>query len=631
MIMRRLYFLLAAEALFLAVSCGGSKEDHKIAGAQPGNLIPAPVAFTVEEGVIRPTEMGDPAIRISEKALLRRLKGRKLTDWQLKSAYFLQIGKKGVRIEAADEEGAFYALQSLKMLASLDSLVSYGTVLDWPRFQYRGLMLDVSRNFHGKEFIKKQMEMMALLKLNRFHFHLVDNAGWRLQMDAYPRLTSFAAWRPEADFWDWEKDETGGDFVDEGTPGAYGGYFTKEDIQELLAFAAERHIEVIPEIEMPGHNYETRAAYPELACSLPAAEMTDQWELCPGKEGTYDFLEQVLEEVFELFPSPYVHIGGDEAGKDNWARCPDCRERMEAEGLDSVEALQSYMIKRIGRFAREHGKRIIGWDEILQGGLAPDATVMSWRGTEGGIKAIEEGHDVIFTPTQYCYLDYHQGPQYRAVGPLLSLEKVYSFDPLGESIDEAGAHHILGVQGNLWTEWVHEAWHAEMQLYPRAFALAEAGWSQPERKDYPDFKRRSDAWGCVVRRLGYTLYSLPGETVLTAEASDFSADDLVRSRNGRYEYVSFTAPGQWAGYRFLGFPDNSSSLSVTILAGQPGGRLEVRAGVPDGPVVASLDISDTGWKWKERTIPVQGNLSGETALYLVAVHAPFSVKAFTIK
>jgi hypothetical protein len=478
----------------------------------PGDLIPAPVEYSVLPGSIRTdglTQM--PAdVRISESDLRQRLNGRKLADWQLQSAYWLEVGEKGVKIVAADGEGVFYARQSLKMLASLDSVVTCCTILDWPRFRHRGLMLDESRNFQGKEFVLKQLDMMALLKMNRFHFHLVDNPGWRLQIDAYPRLTQFTAWRPEPDFWDWEKDEVGGDFLEEGTPGAYGGYYTKQDIAEILAFAAERHIEVIPEIEMPGHNYETRAAYPELACSLPAAEMHDQWELCPGKESTYEFLEKVLLEVFELFPSEYVHIGGDEAGKKNWERCPDCQARMKAEGLTSVEQLQSYLIKRIERFAHGHGKRIIGWDEILEGGLAPDATVMSWRGTAGGLRAIADGHDVIFTPTTYCYLDYHQDPnQYRAVGKYLPLEKVYSFDPMEEGISAADAHHVLGVQGNLWTEWVHEAWHAEMMLYPRAFALAETGWSPAARKDYPDFERRASAFAAVARAMGYTVYGQP--------------------------------------------------------------------------------------------------------------------------
>ena len=263
---------------------------------------------------------------------------------------------------------------------------------------------------------------------------------------------------------------------------------------------------MIPEIEMPGHNYETRYAFPELACSLPGGGK-DPWELCPGKESTFEFLEKVLLEIFDMFPSQYIHIGGDEARKNNWKLCPDCQARMKAEGLESVEGLQSYMIKRMERFAHEHGKRIIGWDEILQGGLAPDATVMSWHGIEAGLQAVREGHDVIFTPTHYYYLDYHQDPaQFRPVGRHVPLEKVYSFEPITEGVSEADAHHVLGVQGNLWTEHVQDAWHAEMMLYPRVFAIAETGWSQAERKDWQDFERRALALSDVARKWGYTVY-----------------------------------------------------------------------------------------------------------------------------
>ena len=503
---------LSVSLAVLAVTCCEPKHYEVAGGVQPKDIIPAPVEYSVQLGSIGTDELTNlpEKVRISESAVRRRLKGRKLEDWQLRSTYWLEIGRKGVKIEAADQEGVFYARQSLKMLESLDSSVVFCTILDWPRFRYRGILLDESRHFQGKEFVKKQLEMIALFKMNRFHFHLVDNPGWRIQIDAYPRLTQLTAWRPQAEFWDWEVDEIGGEFVEEGTPGAYGGYYTKQDIAEILAFAEERYIEVIPEIEMPGHNYETRAAYPELACSLPEAEMPDKWELCPGKESTYEFLEEVLLEVFEMFPSEYIHIGGDEAGKRNWERCPDCQARMKAEGLESVEELQSYMIRRMDRFAHEYGKRIIGWDEILEGGLAPDATVMSWHGTQGGLQAIAEGHDVIFTPTHYYYLDYHQDPnQYRAAGRYVPLEKVYSFDPMEERIPEADAHHVLGVQGNLWTEHVREAWHAEMMLYPRAFAIAETGWSPATRKDYPNFERRVSAFSEVARTMGYNVYRRP--------------------------------------------------------------------------------------------------------------------------
>ena len=503
-------FITASACLVLAISCG-QKADQPL--SEPADLIPAPVELTVTPGSVASEDLASlpVKVRISEKALLRHLEGQELTDWQIKAAYWMEIGAKAVKIVAADPQGEFYARQSLKMMETLNSTVACCTILDWPRFEHRGVMLDESRHYQGKEFLYKQLEMMALLKMNRFHFHLVDNPGWRMQIDAYPRLTQFTAWRPVEYFWDWEIDEIGGDFVDEGTPGAYGGYYTKEDIAEILAFAEERFIDVIPEIEMPGHNYETRAAYPELACSLEDGGPSKR-ELCPGKETTYTFLENVLLEVFDVFPNEYIHIGGDEAGKDSWKLCPDCQARMKSEGLENVEELQSYMIRRMERFANEHGKRIIGWDEILQGGLAPDATVMSWRGTEGGMKAIAEGHDVIFTPTQFCYLDYKQDPeQYKPVGKLLSLEKAYSFDPMIEGISKEDAHHVLGLQGNLWTEHVLEDWHAEMQLYPRVFALAEVAWTPVEKKDWPSFERRSASLSEAARKWGYFVYA-PGLT-----------------------------------------------------------------------------------------------------------------------
>ncbi len=509
-------FMGVGLSLMLLLACA-PKENQP--APRPAQLIPAPVELIVGTDSICANKLANlpQKVDISEKALLSKLEGQELTDWQLKAAYWIEIGKRRVKIVAADKEGVFYAQQSLKMMASLDSMVNCCTILDWPRFQYRGVMLDESRHFQGKEFLFKQLEMMALLKMNRFHFHLVDNPGWRLQIDAYPRLTQFTAWRPVPYFWDWEVNEIGGDFVDEGTPDAYGGYYTKQDIAEILAFAAERHIEVIPEIEMPGHNYETRAAYPELACSLEDGGPSKR-ELCPGKESTYTFLENVLLEVFELFPNEYIHIGGDEAGKKSWAICPDCQARMKDEGLKNVEELQSYMIKRMERFAHEHGKRIIGWDEILEGGLAPDATVMSWRGTNGGMKAIAEGHDVIFTPTHYCYLDYHQDPeQYHRAGRYLPLEKVYSFDPLQEKIAEEDVHHVLGLQGCLWTEHVLEAWHAEMQLYPRVFAIAETAWSPAEKKNWPDFERRASTFTKVARDWGYNVYVKPMTNVGTTD------------------------------------------------------------------------------------------------------------------
>jgi len=473
----------------------------------PEDIIPVPVDYELSGGTVA------SGFQVKErigKRFLRKVSEYNLTDWQEKSAYSIEISEKGARIEAADEQGAFYARQTLGMLQSLSPEVKCCTILDWPRFQHRGLMIDVSRNYQPKDFILKQLDMISKLKLNRFHFHLVDQAGWRIQIDKYPLLHQFAAWRPQAEFWDWTKESQ---FCYWNDPRAYGGYFTKEDIREIVAYAAERHIEVIPEIEMPGHSYEAISAYPQLACKDAEGNfIKGDGELCPGNEFVFTFLQDVLAEVFELFPSKYVHIGGDEAGKVHWHDCPACKERMEKEHLGSVEELQSYLIKRMEKFANDNGKTIIGWDEILEGGLAPNATVMSWRGTEGGHKAIAEGHDVIMSPTTYFYLDYHQGKdQYRAVGPYLPLEKSYSYEPLDEGIAPENAHHLLGVQANMWTEYVHTAAHQEIMIYPRIFAISEIGWSQSGDKDYARFRRNAIAWMKVMDALGYAHYDLENE------------------------------------------------------------------------------------------------------------------------
>jgi hexosaminidase len=298
---------------------------------------------------------------------------------------------------------------------------------------------------------------MALYKMNRMHIHLTDAAGWRMEIEAYPKLTSFAAWRPQQKWKDWWY----GDrlYVEEGSEGAYGGYYTKNQMRELVEYARQRHIEVIPEIEMPGHSEEVLAAYPELSCKGTAYS---QGEFCVGNEETFRFLETVLEEVMEVFPSEMIHIGGDEANKAHWKECPKCQQRMQAEGLADVDELQSYLIKRIARFVESKGRRIVGWDEILDGGLAQGATVMSWRGEEGGIEAMRMGHDVIMTPGRYCYLDHTQDAPFKepeSIGGYLPLDSVYVYNPASRTMDLPG--RLLGIQGNLWSEYVVTDSHAE--------------------------------------------------------------------------------------------------------------------------------------------------------------------------
>ena len=426
-------------------------------------------------------------------------------------AYRIEIDKKGIRLSASTETGIFYGLQTLLQLLnnSDNKTLPALTINDSPRFPYRGLHLDVSRHFFDKEFVKKQLDAMAYFKMNRLHWHLTDGAGWRIEIKKYPRLTSFAAWRPFDKLNDWWVG--GRTFCEQDDPRAVGGYYTQDDIREVVAYAAERHITIIPEIEMPGHSEEVLATYPELSCSGKPYVNAD---FCIGTEKTFEFLENVLLEVIDLFPSEYIHIGGDEASKSSWKTCPRCQKRMADEHLNSVDELQSYMIHRIEKFLNDHGRKIIGWDEIIEGGLSPTATVMSWRGEEGGIKAVKAGNQAIMTPGKYCYLDAFQdapNTQPMAIGEYLTLEKVYSFEPVPDSLSTKEAELILGVQGNVWTEHIPTPEHYEYMIYPRILALAEIGWSPSEVKKWDNFHTRALQAVNILREQGYNPFPLEKE------------------------------------------------------------------------------------------------------------------------
>lgn len=424
-------------------------------------------------------------------------------------AYCLTVTSDSVRIEASAEAGLFYGIQTLLQLRREDGTVPAVTVTDAPRFAWRGFMMDVSRHFYDTAFLKKQIDALARLKINRLHLHLTDAAGWRLEIRSRPRLTSLAAWRTPARWKDWWFGTRA--YAEEGTPGAYGGYYTREQIRELVAYAADRHVLLIPEIEMPGHSEEVLAAYPELSCSGTAGR---QGDFCIGNEDTFRFLEAVLTEVTEMFPSRYIHIGGDEAGKAAWKECPRCRARMQREGLEGVDELQSYLIRRIGEFLNVRGRILVGWDEILQGGLTPGSVVMSWRGIQGGLDAVKAGERAVLTPGEYCYYDTYQDAPHtlpEAMGGYLPLEKAYAFEPVPDSLDAASASRILGVQANLWCEYVPTPEHAETMIYPRLFALAETGWTAPERKEWTDFRRRALHLCAEFERDGYRPFALARE------------------------------------------------------------------------------------------------------------------------
>ena len=440
--------------------------------------------------------------------------------------YNLTVSKQGVNIQASSAAGAFYGLQTLAQLARNGKELPVTTIKDEPRFPYRGLHLDVSRHFFNTDYVKKQIDLVATYKINRLHWHLTDGAGWRLEIPGYPRLTEFAAWRKAANLQDWGKYNHR--FCEKDEEGAYGGYYTEADVREVLEYARLRHVTVIPEIEMPGHSGEVLAAYPQLSCT---GEPYTSGEVCIGNEETFKFFEDVLDEVIRLFPSRYIHIGGDEASRRHWKACPKCQKRMKEEGLKDESELQSYMIARIEKYLNDKGREIIGWDEILDGGLAPNATVMSWRGTEGGIAAARMGHYAIMTPESHCYLDHYQDDpetQPLAFGACIPIGQTYSYDPAPDSLGSDICKYILGVQGNVWAEYLPTYEHAEYMIYPRIIALAEVGWTPMENKHPESFKRRINNEIRYIRTKGYNPFTL-SEQVQTSQTVDYAKKKIMLS------------------------------------------------------------------------------------------------------
>lgn len=433
-------------------------------------------------------------------------------------SYTLLVSKDSIIITAPEYAGMFYAVQTLLQLADFDKgRIPCVRIEDAPRFAWRGFMLDVSRHFFGFDFVKKQIDALAMLKLNRLHLHLTDAAGWRMEIEKYPLLTSLAAWR-EGDTWkEWWFGER--KYLPEGTEGAYGGYFTKAQLRELVQYAAVRAITIVPEIELPSHSEEVLAAYPELSCTGEPYKHSD---FCIGKEESFEFLENVLTEVMEVFPSEYINIGGDEASKKAWAECPACRARMDAECLDGVDELQSYMVRRIGKFLKEHGRTLVGWDEIMQGGVDEEAVVLAWRGENMGVKAAMNGNRTIMAPGSYCYFDTYQDAPERlpdAMSGYLPLEKVYAFEPAEavlnacreQSADTNAADNVIGLQANMWSEYISTPEHAELMVYPRLFALSEVGWTSSENRNYDDFHKRALRLCSEMRADGYNAFDLSRE------------------------------------------------------------------------------------------------------------------------
>ncbi|WP_340112916.1 beta-N-acetylhexosaminidase [Maribellus mangrovi] len=412
-------------------------------------------------------------------------------------AYLLKVSKDGIVITASTPAGLFYGMQSLKQLLPLEAdgqslSIACVDIKDQPRFSWRGNMLDVGRHYFPVSFIKKYIDILAMYKINTFHWHLTEDQGWRIEIKKYPLLTEISHWRDETMLGHYGSGQ-GMDGI------GYGGFYTQDQCRDIVRYAAERYITVVPEIEMPGHSSAALAAYPNLGCTGGPYKVQQTWGVhkdvyCAGKDETFEFLKDVLDEVMDIFPSEFIHIGGDECPKDAWKKCDACQKRIKDNNLENEHELQSWFITQIDHYLSSKGRRLIGWDEILEGGLAPEATVMSWRGTKGGIEAAKQNHDVVMSPNSHMYIDYYQSKNKEdeplAIGGFLAVEKVYSYEPLPEELSELEAKHILGVQTNLWTEYVATTKKAEYMLLPRLQAEAEVAWTPKEKKDFEDFSKR---------------------------------------------------------------------------------------------------------------------------------------------
>ena len=453
--------------------------------------------------------------------------------------YTLKVGRNKVEARASSREGLFYAMQSFLQLLDGGRKAPCCEISDSPRFQWRGFHIDPCRHFLPVEEVKKQIDILSQYKINRMHWHLTDDQGWRIEIKKYPKLTEVGAWRTEFD------------------GSVYGGFYTQDEIRDVVAYAAERCVTVVPEIEMPGHAISAIRAYPELSCTGETMNTFYTWgtpdvSLCVGSERVFEFLDDVISEVVRLFPSEYIHIGGDECRKNRWETCPKCQARIKEQGIvadkefTAEEKLQSYAVHRMEGILAKYGRKLIGWDEILEGGLSPNATVMSWRGEKGGVKAAMMGHAVIMTPgSEGMYFDHFQGDpkaEPTAIGHYTTLEKVYAYDPVPQVLKDAGKSSLVkGVQCNNWSEYIYDVSHREYMLFPRAFALAEIAWTQPDHKDWESFKTRVDA---ACRRLDargvnyhVPLPEQPGGSCSNLAFSDKTVVELTTTRPEKIVYT----------------------------------------------------------------------------------------------
>lgn len=537
--------------------------------------------------------------------------------------YELEVTPKGITIQALTPTGLFYGLQTLRQLEK-DGQIACVKVKDAPRFAYRGLMIDCSRHFWSKDEVKKQLDAMAYFKLDRFHWHLTDGGGWRMEVKQYPRLTEETAYRTESDWTKWWNGKNRQYSPDPRRlvcwkgMNIHGGYYTQDDIKEIVDYAAARHITIIPEIEMPGHSDEVVYAYPELSCT---GKPYTQSDLCVGKEQTYTFMANVLKEVMRLFPSKYIHIGGDEAERRTWKTCPDCQRVMKDYHLKDLAELQSHFTHRIERFLNDNGRKLLGWDEIMEGTLAPNAAVMSWRGTEAGLTAAKSGHHVVMAPQEFCYLNMYQDDpmtEPKAQGGYTRLEKTYNYDPIpaaykGTSLEK----YIDGVQGCVWTEFIEKPDHLEYMIYPRLLALAETGWTK-QRTGYADFRQRVITATDALKRAGYNAFDIRKEKGARPESRSIVQHEALGkpvTYLGRYaekyraegdSTLTNGLRGDW-GYlegRWQGFID-STGVDVVVDMGKVTDIRDVRVdfmhlyeSVIYTPETIELMVSDDGKNFK---------------------------------
>ena len=482
--------------------------------SQINNIIPTPTEQTINNGymeiknspeIITDYEFNSAATLLKDALKKLGFSSEKKTKNKVKFSlnkslndeeYFLRINSNEIAIESSTETGAIYGFQSLNQLMSLN--LSNGVIKlqnqvikDSPRFKYRGMHLDVGRHMYPVDFIKKYIDGLAMLKFNNFHWHLTEDQGWRIEIEKYPELNNIGSYRDSTligHYTDkpWQFDKT-----------RYGGYYTKKEIKEVVRYAEGRGINVIPEIEMPGHSQAAVSSYPEFGCTGEQVGVAPLWgvfkEIYCSKNETFDFLEEIIDEVVELFPGKYIHIGGDEAPKTNWKACGNCQNVINREKLKDEHELQSYFITRMEKYINSKGKQIIGWDEILEGGLAPNATVMSWRGISGGVEAAKMNHEVIMTPNATCYLDHYQAKDTTneplAIGGYTPIEEIYNYEPIPDELDGSLHKYIIGAQGNVWTEYMKTSDHVEYMVFPRIFALSEVVWAE-NRPSFDDFKSK---------------------------------------------------------------------------------------------------------------------------------------------